>query len=160
MAAAPIIPNSARLRERRFNATGTLSAATSDLALGDARRAVDNSAGGHVHGQCDGKEHEAGRDERLATSGPRLAELGGDVGRDGVAARLEDVEVDVERRSEHESDGDRLAQGPAEAQHDGAYNAAPTGRQHRETDRLPTRRAQRQGGFAIGLRDLAEDFAG
>src|SRR4051812_17792062 len=115
MAPAPIIPNSGRLRARRFNATGTLSAATSDLALGDARRAVDDSAGGHVHGQGDGKEHEAGRDERLAARGPRLAELGGDVGRDRVATRLEDVEVDVERRREHKSDGDRLAQGPPEA---------------------------------------------
>ncbi len=68
----------------------------------------------------------------------RLAVAQRDQARHRVAARLEDVEVDVEARRDDQQDGDRLAERPAETEHRAADDAAAAERQRRRRGSSPS----------------------
>ena len=82
--------------------------------------------------QRDDEQHQARGDQRAEADLAGVAVLVGDVGRDRVAARGEDLPDDLEVARQHQSDGDRLAERAAEAEHRGAGDtglaerAAPT----------------------------------
>src|SRR5262249_9940202 len=97
---------------------------------------------------------QGGKDAGMHRAGG-FGELVGDHRRQRVAGGKQRG-VDLRRVADHHRHRHRLAQGPAQAQQPGPQHSSPAVGKDGQADRLPARRAERQGGFAQGARHGAQ----